>query len=428
MQRIAIIGSGIAGMACAWYLRDYYDVTLIEQNNYIGGHTNTQLVNESGRQIPIDTGFMVYNQNTYPNLLNLFAELGVDSVETDMSFGVNNLQNGLNYSSSGISGLFAKRSNLVNPSHWALISGILKFFKAANRFLDEYPDSGITVTEFFKYERLSMRVANTFLLPMASAIWSTHNTGIGDYPALALFRFMRNHGLLGANKQFKWRTLQGGSMQYRDRLIARLPNKPIHSSEIKNVIQVGDQVEISGKNLESRLFDYVVIAAHADQALSMLTYPTNGQANLLQQFQYTENHTVLHSDTSVMPQNLRAWASWNYRIEPISNSGTIDASTHYWMNNLQPLDTTKPYFVSVDYSGDIDPTKVHWSTTYHHPFYNQEAIKAQKHLPRLNEEGPIYFCGSYFKNGFHEDALVSALNVVKKLKERKGVTHEILPV
>ncbi len=431
-KRIAVVGSGIAGMTVAYYLRDHYDITLFEKNPTPGGHTNTVDVrDQTGRSIPVDTGFMVYNDITYPNLNRLFDELGVDPYPTDMSFGVHDSRTKACYSASGFNGFFAQRSRLLSVSHWNMIRGILTFFKDANAFLamgETAPDN-LTIREFFNLHRTPQNVASQFVYPMASAIWSTHNTLIEEYPAKSLFRFMANHGLLGVGQQFQWKTLRGGSRQYRDRMLATLVRPPIVNAGITGVRRNGNQsVSLLHDDGIEQHFDIVVIATHADEALALLHNPTELESSLLSQFTYTRNTAVLHSDTSVLPPLRRAWASWNYRIDGTNDNGHPNASTHYWMNQLQPLCTHDPFIVSIDYQGNIDPGKIHWSQTYHHPSFTSDAMQAQRDLPALNRNSRILYCGSYFRYGFHEDAHVSGLRVVNELKERMGNHHEVLPL
>lgn len=426
-QRVAIIGTGIAGMACARALCAQFDLKVFEKNNYFGGHTNTITVDEDGRDVPIDTGFMVYNEPTYPNLVRLFDELDVESMETDMSFGVQNKLGSLEYACSGLSTFFAQRTNLARFSHWNLLREILRFFKEANSYLELGRDTDLKLQDFLKKHSFSQAFTENYLLPMTAAIWSTPPSLMLEYPAESLFRFLDNHKLLGVGIQLKWRTLKGGSRTYRDKILSPIKDR-IHSNA--NVVWV-DQSETSAtvvlENGIRETFDYVIIAAHADQALRMLSEPTQEQQKWLGAFSYSKNPVVLHSDESVMPKNKRAWASWNFRMEQLHGEA-LSSSTHYWMNRLQDVSNKRNYFVSVDYDGAIDPKKTHWSYVYDHPTFEKRGIAAQKHLPKLNEEGSVLFCGSYFKNGFHEDALTSGLNASKQLKERTQQRHELLSV
>ena len=426
-EKIAIIGSGIAGMTCSWHLRHDYDVYVFEKENYVGGHTNTVSVNENGSDVPIDTGFMVYNDRTYPLLNKLFAELEVQYQETDMSFGVNLVDQNRYYSCSGLNTFFAQRKQILNPSQWKLGLGISKFFKVANLFLEENKFPELSIAQFFKIYELDQSLARDFLYPMASAIWSTHHDGIEQFPALSLFRFMSNHGLLGIGTQFKWKTLKGGSRQYRDKILAKLDHPVEISNGVVSVVEQKDQVSIETAAGDLKSFDRVIVATHADQALALLAKPNPLQKKLLSHFKYTKNRAILHTDESVMPPQRRAWASWNYRVHT-SEGGNPSASTHYWMNNLQTLPTHKNYFVSVDYEGDLDSDLVCWTKDYEHPCFNRMAMEAQPELPKLNQDSKILFCGSYFGYGFHEDAHAAAMKVVHQLKTEKNKRHEIMSV
>ena len=425
-QRVAIIGTGIAGMACARALCAQFDLKVFEKNHYFGGHTNTITVEEDGREVPIDTGFMVYNEETYPNLVKLFDELDVESMETDMSFGVQNRLGNLEYACSGLDTFFAQRRNVIRPSHWKLLREILRFFKEAKYYLENDRDTNLTLRDFLDTRSFDTLFSENYLLPMTAAIWSTPPSLMLEYPAESLFRFLNNHKLLGVGIQLKWRTLKGGSRTYRDKILAPLQNQLHSESNVVSVTQKENGATVVLENGIQEDFDYVVIAAHADQALKMLHNPTSEQQRLLGAFPYSKNPVILHSDESVMPKNRRAWASWNFRIERLQDE-QLSSSTHYWMNRLQNVSETKNYFVSVDYQGDIDPDKIHWNYIYDHPTFEKEGIAAQEHLPRLNEHGSVLFCGSYFKNGFHEDALASALNAANQLKERTQ-SHELLSV
>ncbi|MEM9159308.1 MAG: FAD-dependent oxidoreductase [Verrucomicrobiota bacterium] len=425
-KSVAVIGSGIAGMGAAYYLRKEFDVHLYERNNYIGGHTNTVNLRRDGKNLPIDSGFMVFNDKTYPNLIRLFDELGVDSYDTSMSFGVQNVETGLEFACSGFSSFFAQRLNLAKLPHWKLYKEIIQYFESADTALERPSDPSWTLEEFVGEFGLSPGVVEDFIAPMASAIWSTPNTKIMDFPAQTLLRFLKNHQMLGVGIQLQWKTVKGGSQTYRDSLLSKLTRPPLSSYGVESVAPSFDGgAQLTFNNGEQKRFDYAVIATHADQALALLSDPSELQAKVLCHFHYNTNPVVLHSDSSVMPRSKRAWASWNFRHSG-SSTGNPRSSTHYWMNNLQNVDHADDYFVSVDYEGSINPAKVHWSATYEHPRYDAAAISAQAKLPKLNQEGSIFFCGSYFRYGFHEDALASAIDAANALKERNGIRHELV--
>lgn len=426
-DRIAIIGSGIAGMSAAYYLRNEFDVSIFEKNSYIGGHTNTVTVSEGDRDIPIDTGFMVYNETTYPNLVRLFEDLNVITYNTSMSFGVQNRNRALEYSSDGFSGFFAQKRNLLTPSHWRLYKQILTFFESADHFLKSDPTTEITLSEFAKSYNLGDRVTTDFILPMAGAIWSTPPEGIQSFPALPLLRFMQNHRMLGIGIQLQWKTVLKGSDQYKSKLLTSLPNAPRVNQSIASVSQTSKSASIKDHDGKEHHFDYVILATHANQALKLLESPTLVQKNLLSSFHYNRNKAILHTDHSVMPRNKRAWASWNI-LHKSDASGKPKSSTHYWMNSLQNLDTNKDYFVSIDYDGNIPDDKIKFSTVYEHPLFDIDSIQAQPLLPNLNTRSRIKFCGSYFRNGFHEDALWSSLSMVQKILKEKGLPCEFPPL
>ncbi len=411
-ERIAIVGSGIAGMGAAWQLRNHADVTLIERDSRPGGHTNTVMVEEDGWQIPIDTGFIVFNHVTYPNLVALFKELGVATQPSEMSFSVRHDESGLEYNGMGPNKLFAQRRNILNPRFHRLVWQILRFFRDARRALEAQADLECTVSEFAKRHGLGQDFLNFYLLPMSSAVWSTNPSRMLDFPALSLIRFFQNHGFLGVTTHHDWFTVTGGSQSYRDKLLAalapvRLPAKVVEASESST----GASIRLdSGDLLE---FDRVIIATHADEALALLTEPTPEQSRLLAPFGYQKNTATLHTDPSVMPRAKRAWASWNYRVR----EGR--ATTHYWMNALQNVSQKKDYFVSINGEDLVDPATILYQTVYDHPVYTLDAMRAQGELPSLNTHSTnqrLFFCGSYFRHGFHEDAYASAVQLADTLR------------
>lgn len=414
MKSLAVIGTGIAGMATAYLLRNTYRVTLYEKNDYIGGHTNTVFVPEGNKKIPIDTGFMVFNDRTYPNLIRFFDELGIESYDTSMSFSVNHPANGFEISFTDLTTFFPSLSSLLSVERYRLLAGLKELFAAAKEFIANEPDPSLTLGEFLINHETPALVSERFLVPMACAIWSTPPSRMMEYPAATLFRFLVNHGMLGFGVQFQWKTLKGGSQQYKNKLLDALSADVHVGHGAQRIRGLGNQAEVLTDRGDSRTFDKVVVATHADQALALLETPTAAEQRLLSCFKYNVNPVVLHSDASVMPKHPRAWASWNYRYE--NRNGAHIGSTHYWMNRLQNVSEKQDYFVSVDYDGPIDPEKIHWQKVYEHPRFDQAAIAAQTELPSLNQTGPIYFCGSYFRYGFHEDAFTSALNLSQSLE------------
>ena len=416
-ERIGIIGSGIAGMGAAWQLRNHADITLIERDKRPGGHTNTVTVEENGREIAIDTGFIVFNHVTYPNLVRLFEELGVETKPSEMSFSVQHLPSGLEYNGMGLDKLFAQRENILNPRFHALVFQILRFFRVARALLDKPDSLNCTVAEFVHKHRLGVDFLNLYLIPMSSAVWSTDPRQMLDFPALSLIRFFQNHGFLGVTTHHPWFTVSGGSRSYRDKLLSHL--QPVQLPA--KVVEVRESSACATVRIEDgtvREFDRVIIAAHADEALAMLAAPDADQTRLLSAFGYQKNTATLHTDHSVMPGIRRAWASWNYRVEQ-NTHGDREATTHYWMNALQGVSKTRDYFVSVNGADKIRPETILYQTDYEHPVYTLRAMEAQRELPSLNTRSPqqrIFFCGSYFRHGFHEDAYSSAVDLAAVLR------------
>lgn len=417
MEKVAIIGTGIAGMAAAWLLNDHCKVTVFEQNNYVGGHTNTFTVPEDGREIPIDTGFIVFNKQNYPNLLKLFQKLEVPYKPTNMSFSVQHKPEKLEFNGSGFNGIFGQRRNLLRPRFYRMLSDIVRFNKESVAVLEDPGYAGYTIKDYTTEKQFGSDFMEKYLLPMNSAIWSTPPEKSLEFPMLTLVRFFKNHGLLGMNSHFQWYTVENGSQTYKEKLIAPFRDRIITNSKITEIETGEGFVAVTNQQGETRKFDKVLIAAHGDQALKMLKNPDPQQQDMLSKFSYQPNKVTLHTDTSVMPKRKRVWSAWNYRIE--GKNGQWKTSTVYNMNILQSLPTATDYMLSVNDPGNIDPSKVIMETWYDHPVFNLEAIESQQGLKRLNGQGPLYFCGSYFGYGFHEDALKSGIEAAEKLAGRK---------
>jgi predicted NAD/FAD-binding protein len=406
---LAVIGGGIAGLGAAWLLRQRYDVTVFEREKHIGGHSNTVEVEEYGRRLPIDTGFMVFNKVTYPYLVRLFDELRVPIKPTEMSFSVRHEGLDVEYNGMGFNRVFAQRANLVRPRFLKLLAQILRFFRVANASLDDESLESMSLDEFVRRHRLGDDFLRLYLVPMSASIWSITPGGALDFPAATLVRFFHNHGFLGVTTHHPWFTVDGGSREYLKRMLADLPQTH-SSSPVASVESGAGQVMVRTKDCNTHAFDRVILAAHADESLILLQNPTPLQEKLLSAFRYQANETVLHTDTTVMPRRKLAWAAWNYRMEP-SEEGERP-STHYYMNRLQGVSDRQDYFVSLNYADRIDPAKVLWRTHYTHPIFDRGALAAQHRLPSINAESRdqrVFFSGSYFRYGFHEDALASAV-------------------
>ncbi len=414
MSSIAIVGSGIAGLGLAYYLKLTRDqVTIYEKDNHLGGHANTIDATEGGKEIPIDTGFMVFNHATYPLLIKLFAELDVPTEKTDMSFSVQHKLSGLEYAGASLDRLFGDRKNFFNFRFWRMLAEIDRFNKEGHETVLDPTNELLNLADYARSRGHNDDFINLYLLPMSSAIWSTPPEKMLKFPAITLLRFFKNHGLLGVGTQHQWWTVTGGSREYVKRLVATLNTVPRIASEVVQVKRETRKVLVTTVNGETREHDQVVLACHADQALRLVAEPTSDETRLLSSFSYQENDTILHTDRKVMPSTKRCWASWNYCID---ERGT---STHYWMNSLQHVSQNKDYIVSLNGEHSIDPSQILKRFSYHHPLFDSNAIKAQSELHVLNEHSPrdqIFYCGSYFGYGFHEDALKSAHQLAEVLK------------
>ncbi len=414
MQKLAIIGTGIAGMGCAHFLHQKYDITLFEELDYIGGHTNTVTVMENGKPVYIDTGFMVFNYQTYPHLCELFKEIDAPVKKTDMSFSVQYLPNGLEYSGSSMRHLFAQKRNIFNPTFLKMLLQINRFNKESVNILDDPKYANHSLGQYIKEFGYSEDMLWKYLIPMSSAVWSTPMEQILDFPAVSLIRFFKNHGFLGLDTQHQWYTLHQGSQAYREKLIAPFKDKIKINSKVTAVERLPNgKVKVTTINGDQFEFDKVVMASHADQTYQLIKDKTIDEERLLSKFKYQPNKAVLHTDQKQMPKKKLAWSSWNYRVE--KQGDVLVPSTIYWMNKLQGVSDEVDYFVSINPSATLDQTKVIKEIAYEHPLFDVPAMQAQKELYLLNEAGPVYYCGSYFKYGFHEDAYKSAVKLCEKL-------------
>lgn len=413
-DRVAVIGTGIAGMGASYFLTKILghknQLTVFEKRARTGGHTHShQLTNVDESSFMCDSGFIVWNKHTYPNLIKLFAEIGVAGVPTDMSFSVKSELNQLEYSSRGLTGLFAQRKNLYSREHWKLLLEIMSFNKKCPEVLTNPKFSSYTISDYFGENRWSPSLLNNYFLPMSAAIWSTPPQKMTHFPIVPMIRFFQNHGLLSPVGNHQWYTFDGSSSIYKEVLTSHYADRIRTSSAVQAVEQNGDQVDVlTAQGRES--FDYVIIATHANQALKLLAKPTTHQSRLLGAFDYQPNHVCLHQDESVMPKARLAWSAWNYHI-----SDNAQATLTYHMNRLQPLRTNQNYFVTLNAKEAIASTKIIKELKYAHPIFNLKTMEAQSELPKLNQRTRILFAGSYFRYGFHEDAITSGLEAVAAL-------------
>lgn len=403
---IAIVGSGISGLSAAWLLSQRHRVTLFEADGRIGGHSHTAMVGET----PVDTGFIVYNEQTYPNLTALFRHFDVPTKPTEMTFAVSLNRGRLEYSGTDLGGLFAQRRNLASPRFWSMLRDLERFYRRAPRDL---PDMG-TVGLGTYLDGLGCGAAfrDDHLYPMAAAIWSTPVRDIPGYPAAAFVRFCENHGLLKLGRRPIWRTVDGGSREYVERLTRSFADHIRLSTPVRAIRRTGCGVEIESSRGSER-FDHVVIAAHADQALQMLADPCERETRALGAFGYRRNEAVLHSDPALMPQRKRVWSSWNYASE--QGEGAPALSVTYWMNRLQGIPDSNPLFLTLNPLVQPDPAHVHRRDIYHHPIFDAAAGAAQGKLWSLQGQRNTWFCGAYFGAGFHEDGLQAGLAVAEQL-------------
>lgn len=411
---LAIIGSGIAGMGCAHLLQKKYDITVFEALDYIGGHTNTVAVQEEDRTVYMDTGFMVFNYETYPNLCALFKEIAAPVKKTDMSFSVQYVPSGLEYSGSSVKHLFAQKRNIFNPSYLKMLMQINRFNKESVAILDDPKYIDYSLGRYVKEFGYGDDMVWKYLIPMSSAVWSTPMEQILDFPAVSLIRFFKNHGFLGLDTQHQWYTLHNGSQSYREKLIAPFKDKIKINSKITRVLRLANgKVSVTTAAGEEFEFDKVIMASHANQTYEMVQHKTADEERLLAKFKYQPNTAILHTDKTQMPKKRLAWSSWNYRVE--KRGDQLVPSTIYWMNNLQGVSDKVDYFVSINPSATLDQSKIIREIAYEHPLFDVPAMQAQEELYKLNETGPVYYCGSYFKYGFHEDAYKSAVDLCRQL-------------
>lgn len=409
MQSVAIIGTGISAMGAAYFLKDKFDLVFYEKNHYSGGHTHTLTIDEDGRPVYIDSAFMVYNEITYPNLTRLFKELDVKTKNTDMSFSVQHRPTGLEYCGTGLSGLFAQRQNLLSRKHWKLLLEMDRFNKESLEVLDNDRYFSYSLKDYIMEKGYSEDFFQKFLIPISSAVWSTPPDRLLGFPAVTLVRFFKNHGFLGLRGHYQWKTVEEGSQRYKDKIMQHFKDKVFLNTAAVKVKREPQKVIITDSRGVRKTYDKVILASHADDTLKILTDADRQELELLSKFPYQKNRVTLHTDETLMPVTKRAWSAWNYRI------GKKGPSTIYWMNRLQKVSEKKNYFISVNDDGEIDERKIIWDSEYSHPLFDVQAIKAQADLPRLNENGTTYFCGAYFKYGFHEDGLTSGLNVARAI-------------
>ena len=409
-MRIAVVGSGISGLSAAWLLSRQHQVTLFEANNRLGGHSHTVDVELDGASFPVDTGFLVFNHRTYPELTRLFDTLGVETVASDMSFSVRLDQPELEWAGTSLDSVFGQRSNLARPAFWSMLRDILRFNKESVR--ESALASSMALGDYLKARGYGKPFIEWYLLPMAAAIWSCPSAQMLEFPLSSFVTFCRNHGLLQVFDRPQWRTVKGGSQKYVIKLAAGIDE--IHLDQpIESVRPSKGKIELASGSL-SGLYDQVVMACHSDQSHTLLGNHYPIQARLLEQMPYQPNRAVLHSDASVLPRRTNLWAAWNYQ----SGHGALSdrpVAVHYLINRLQPLPTDTPVIVSLNPLQALDPAKVHGEFHYSHPVFTRHATAVQRQLIAANGRDGIWLAGAWLGYGFHEDGLASALRVARRL-------------
>ena len=411
-QKIAVIGSGIAGLSAAHVLSREHEVSLFEANDYLGGHTHTQDVELGGKTYPVNTGFIVYNDWTYPNFIKLMDQLGVESEASDMSFSVRCENTGLEYNGTSLNSLFAQRLNIIRPKFLFMVKDILRFNKQTVELLakDEVDDEQ-TLGQFVIENGYSDAFVNYYIVPMGAAIWSASVAVMMDFPLRFFLRFFNNHGMLSVDDRPQWRVLKGGSRSYIEPITRSFKDRIHLSTPIKQVHRHEDGVDIITKQGDTLRFDQVVFACHSDQALAMLAEPTRAESEVLGALPYQNNHVVLHTDESLMPKKKLAWAAWNYHIPQRANDC---AMVTYNMNILQNFDDApETLLLTLNRNQEINPAKIIAKYEYTHPVFTQDGIKAQARHADISGHNRTHYCGAYWFNGFHEDGVKSGLRVAE---------------
>ena len=410
-MRLAIVGTGIAGLAAAHRLHPSHDITVFEAGDHIGGHTHTHDIELGGRNWAIDTGFIVFNDWTYPNFIALMNELGVESQPSSMSFSVRCEKTGLEYNGTTLNTLFAQRRNLFSPSFHRMIRDILRFNREAPGFL-ETGDDHTRLGDYLSAQGYRQEFREHYIIPMGAAIWSAAPGDMLDFPARYFIRFFHNHGMLSVDERPQWRVIRGGSRSYVEPLTAPFRERIHLNTPVMRIVRDEQGVTVQTATGSEARFDAVVLACHSDQALAMLDEPTQAEREILGAIPYQENETILHTDASVLPRARRAWAAWNYHIP---REARDRVAVTYDMNILQGLEAPETFCVSLNYRDRIDPARILKRLTYHHPAYTPAGIAAQARHAEISGVNRTYYAGAYWGFGFHEDGVKSGLRVAEQI-------------
>jgi predicted NAD/FAD-binding protein len=412
-MKIAVVGSGISGLACAYYLHRDHEVHVYESEARIGGHTATVDVALGGRRFAVDTGFIVFNDWTYPNFIALLQELGITGKATEMSFSVSDQSTGLEYAGSDLNTLFSQRKNLLSPRFFGMIRDIVRFNKEAVADLERGDiDAGATLGDYLQSRRYGPAFTEQYLVPMGSAIWSSDTDSMLDFPMLFFVKFFKNHGLLSVTNRPQWRVIEGGSREYLTPLTAGFADNIHCNAGIATIERGASGATIVFEDGTRQAFDHVVMACHSDQALALLDQPTLVERDVLEAMPYQSNDVVLHTDIRLLPRSRLAWSSWNYRL-----TGTDQpAAVPYNMNILQGLDAPETLCVTLNSTAAINPVKILARFSYDHPVFSLSGVRAQERWQEINDSH-TWYCGAYWHNGFHEDGVTSARRVAQAILE-----------
>ncbi|MDM7946280.1 MAG: FAD-dependent oxidoreductase [Oceanibaculum nanhaiense] len=424
-MRLAIVGSGISGMGAAWLLHQQHEITIYEKENRIGGHANTVEADVGGRTIPVDTGFIVFNDRNYPNLRGLFGQIDVPYQNSEMSFAVSIDDGRLEYGGGSIPQLFAQKRNLLRPRFGRMVYDILRFFREAPVLLEGDPGT-LSLGEYLKRNRYSDGFLYDHLLPMAAAIWSCPVETMLEFPAASFARFFHNHGLMTVNDRPQWMTVTGGSREYVRRLTSPFADRFRLGNAAVSVRRVPGGVMVRGSDGEETLYDQVILACHADQSLALLQDSDAAERDILGRCRYQPNEAVLHCDPALMPKRRAVWSSWNYLAEGAAYDREVAVT--YWMNLLQGIDPAHPLFVTLNPIRQPDPAKVFARISYSHPVFDGPAIQAQKEMNHIQGTRGLWFCGAWGGYGFHEDGLKSGIAVALALGADVPWQTDVKPV
>jgi uncharacterized protein len=413
--RIAIVGSGIAGNVTAYHLCREHEITVYEAADHVGGHSHTHELWHEGRRVAVDTGFIVFNERTYPRLRALLDELQVETQPSEMSFSVQCARTGLEYNGTTLNSLFAQRRNLLRPSFWRMIADILRFNREAPALLDA-PADDPSLGEYLSAHRYSSEFIEHYILPMGAAIWSAGMRSMRQFPARYFIRFFHNHGMLSVDERPRWRTITGGSARYVEKLTSAFRDRIRIGTPVESVRRTPAGVLVKAAGYETARFDRVFFACHSDQALRLLRDADDVEREVLGAIGYQRNDVVLHTDSSVLPKRKLAWAAWNYHL---LEGQTDRVAVTYNMNLLQQLQTQQPLLVSLNMTEHIDPAAVVKRLMYEHPVHTPQALAAQSRQAEINGPNRTYFCGAYWRFGFHEDGVVSALDALDHFRQRE---------